>query len=299
MSKFSIIVPIYNEETSIQRCLDSIFNQTYGDYEVIIVTDGKYNKSILKYREKFSDKIKFMHIKKTKNMSIYEKTLHKVSGEYLLFIDCNDYIGKNLLKILNSKLKDYPDIVRFQVKEMQNAKVCMYRELPFETVRGLTAFKKFEKYHYFDNIQLYLYKKEFIDKFYKKYSKYVNDNFFALGSFLVSQAEKVKSIGYVGYVIEKDKNKITNSPMELLQQYKIFSKYLVNCKTDNLTMWKSYVANLLIQKIVDLKAKKYKEYLKSLHENGIFNLVKQTGVEKWLICNYPKMYFKLKKEDND
>ncbi len=48
MSKFSIIVPIYNEETSIQRCLDSIFNQTYGDYEVIIVTDGKYNKSIFK-----------------------------------------------------------------------------------------------------------------------------------------------------------------------------------------------------------------------------------------------------------
>ncbi len=75
-------------------------------------------------------------------------------------------------------------------------------------------------------------------------------------------------------LLKKDKNKITNSPMELLQQYKIFSKYLVNCKTDNLTMWKSYVANLLIQKIVDLKAKKYKEYLKSLHENGIFNLVK-------------------------
>ena len=74
----------------------------------------------------------------------------------------------------------------------------------------------------------------------------------------MSQAEKVKSIGYVGYVIEKDKNKITNSPMELLQQYKIFSKYLVNCKTDNLTMWKSYVANLLIQKIVDLKAKNIK-----------------------------------------
>ena len=296
MSKFSIIVSVYHAENHICRCLESIFNQTYEDYEVIIVNDGKYSKIIQKYHEQYPDKIKIMHIKNAKDMSVRGRAIRKISGDYVLFIDCDDYIEKGLLKTLNSKLKDCPDIIRFQVKEIHKNKVCMYRELPFETVKGSTAFEKIKKYYYVNDIQFYLYKKEFIAEFYKKYLKYISDDFFALGSFLILQAKKVKSIGYIGYIIEKDDKEIANSPMELLQQYSNFSKYLNTTNADNLAIWQSYVADLLLKETVYLKSKKYKEYLLALNENNVLNIVKQTGFEKWLICNHPKIYFKLKKE---
>ena len=46
MPKFSIIIPVYNVEDYIKKCLDSVFNQTYTNYEVIVVNDGTKDKSI-------------------------------------------------------------------------------------------------------------------------------------------------------------------------------------------------------------------------------------------------------------
>ena len=59
MPKFSIIIPVYNVEKYIGKCLDSIMNQTYKDYEVIIVNDGTKDNSeevILKYQAQNPDK---------------------------------------------------------------------------------------------------------------------------------------------------------------------------------------------------------------------------------------------------
>lgn len=301
MVKFSVIVPVYNTVKCLNRCIDSILKQTCEDYELIIASTGNIgdNKEIIhKYHEEYPDKIKIIHSKSAGSSSIKNKAIHKALGEYILFVDGNDYIERGLLKTLNSKLKDSPDIIRFQVKETCGDKICMYRELPFETVKGDTAFKKIMKYHYVDNIEFYLYKREFIDTIYRKQLKHIDDDFFALGSFLILQAKKVKSIGYVGYIILKE-NVIqsSKSSIELLYQYKDCEKYLLNSNATNLEIWKLYVANILIRKTIHLKSKTYKEYLRALDENNIFNLIHQTGFERWLICNHPKIYYKLKKTD--
>lgn len=103
MRKISIIVPVYNTEKYIGRCIESIQNQTYTNLEIILVDDGSKDDSLTicqKYAEKDS-RIKVLHTKKNfgvsnaRNMGIERST-----GEYIGFIDSDDYIEKTMYETL-------------------------------------------------------------------------------------------------------------------------------------------------------------------------------------------------------
>ena len=87
MKKVSVIVPVYNVEDYVEKCIDSILNQTYKNIELIIIddnsTDSSYEK-ILKY----NDKAKIYQNKQNKGLS-YTRNLgiSKVTGDYVSFID--------------------------------------------------------------------------------------------------------------------------------------------------------------------------------------------------------------------
>ncbi len=91
----SIIVPIYNTEKYLKKCIDSLINQTYKDIEIILVNDGSKDNSeqiINKYDDK---RIKYFKKKnegigKTRNYGI-----DKATGDYLMFIDSDDYIAND------------------------------------------------------------------------------------------------------------------------------------------------------------------------------------------------------------
>lgn len=295
MAKFSVIVSVYSTDNYLNRCIDSILKQTYNDYEIIVVTDGNMADVKSKINECYSDyldKIKIINGKSKNYSSIKSKAITKANGEYILFVNVNDYIEKGLLKTLVSKLKDLPDIVRFQVKEIYNDKICMNRELPFETLNGDIAFKKICKYRYIDNIEFYLFRKKFINVLYKNELKYICDDYFTLGSFIILQADKVKSIGYVGYVIAEEQNNLSTN---LLKQYKESKKYLLSSDVKNLYLWNNHVANVLLKRAIYLKKADYRKYLANLKKNKIFDLISIKGLKKWIMCTYPKLYYKLKK----
>lgn len=294
MTKFSVIVSVYAINESLNKCMDSILKQTYNNYEIIVVTDGNMPDVKTKFIEDYNeylDKIKIINGKSKNYLSMRNKAITKASGDYILFINSEDYIEKGLLKVLSSKLKDFPDMIRFQVKEIHNDKICMNRELPFETVNGNIAFKKMNKYHYIDNIEFYLFRKKFINALYKNKLKYISDNYFALGSFLILQADKVKSIGYVGYVTSKD-NDIS---LNLLKQYKESKKYLLTTDSKYTEIWNDHIADVLLKRSTYLKGKDYRKYLDSLRKNKIFDLIRMNFLNKGIMCSYPKLYYKLKK----
>ena len=95
MADISIIIPAYNAEKYIEKCLDSIINQTKKELEIIVVNDGSTDntESIVKnYKDK---RIKYFKNKnqgigKTRNFGI-----EKATGKYIMFIDSDDYIEKN------------------------------------------------------------------------------------------------------------------------------------------------------------------------------------------------------------
>ncbi len=101
----SIIIPCYNGEKYIDKCLQSVLNQTYKKLEVIVVNDGSTDNSeekILSYKEKFEEEgMKFIYIKQeNKGVSAAVNLgLKKFTGEYLCQPDSDDFLDKDAMKI--------------------------------------------------------------------------------------------------------------------------------------------------------------------------------------------------------
>ena len=163
MPKFSIIIPVYNVEKYIGKCLDSVMNQTYHDYEVIVVNDGTKDSSmniVNNYDVKVINQ-------KNQGLSAARNTgVKEAKGEYILFLDSDDSIEKDLLKELNKSLKNNPDLVRFQVQEEfeDSTEKKEYPEKAFTNKTGVEAFSLICNYHFVENAWCYLYKTEYFKK---------------------------------------------------------------------------------------------------------------------------------------
>ena len=121
MAKISIIVPVYNTERYLKECIDSLINQTLEDIEIIIINDGSTDDSDKIIKEYDDKRIKYINksnegIGKTRNLGI------EISiGEYLSFIDSDDYISLDFCeKMYKKAIKDNCDLVicdYFEVRE--------------------------------------------------------------------------------------------------------------------------------------------------------------------------------------
>ena len=90
----SIIVPIYNTESYLEKCLDSLVNQTLKNIEIILINDGSPDNSekiIKKYLKKYSDKIVY-YKKENEGQGVARNYAIKLArGEYLTFVDSDDF----------------------------------------------------------------------------------------------------------------------------------------------------------------------------------------------------------------
>ena len=99
MSKVSIIVPVYNVEKYLPRCLESLINQTYQDLEIICVNDcspDNSQKIIDEYVEKYPDKIKSIcNVVNSGLGKTRENGTIGASGQYIMYVDSDDFVEKN------------------------------------------------------------------------------------------------------------------------------------------------------------------------------------------------------------
>lgn len=100
MPKFSIIIPVYNTEQYLRRCLDSVLAQTYSDFEIICVDDGSTDKSFdILTRYKLKDpRLKVITQSNKGQGEARNKALETARGEYIYFLDSDDYIEPSLLE---------------------------------------------------------------------------------------------------------------------------------------------------------------------------------------------------------
>ena len=95
--KVSVIVPVYNVEKYLKQCLDSIVNQTYKNLEIIIVNDGTKDNSMKIVEEYLQDKrIKVINKENGGLSSARNRGIEEATGEYISFVDSDDYIDLNL-----------------------------------------------------------------------------------------------------------------------------------------------------------------------------------------------------------
>lgn len=96
----SVIIPVYNVEKYLDRCIESVINQTYKNIEIILVNDGSVDKSpeICDSWSKKDCRIKVVH-KENSGAGIARNTgIEHAAGDYVLFVDSDDYINKNTVE---------------------------------------------------------------------------------------------------------------------------------------------------------------------------------------------------------
>lgn len=299
-TKFSVIVPVYNTEKYLKRCLDSIKSQSFKDYEVIIVNDGSTDNSsdiIDKYPYKVINQ-ENQGLSMARNNGVKES-----SGEYLIFLDSDDYIEKDLLKEINKSLSNNPDLVRYQIKEVFDDKSDIkYEEESFENKNGEEAFKLITKYHFVENAWSYAIKREFYlkEKFSFKRGTYHED--FGLMPLVIIKSKIVNSINYVGYCYyqrsgsimnDSDYDKTKKKVKDFYNHYLYLTKEINKTNLDK-TYFMSFISNSLILKITELKGKDYRQVLNRLKEDKVFaNLLNDSLVRKiknMLVKISPKLY---------
>ena len=102
----SIIVPEYNAQNTIRRCIDSILQQSYGDFEIIIVNDGsKDNTAIIV--DEYQDNDKRIHVFHNENHGVsYSRNyaLSHIKGEYVMFLDSDDWLEKDAFQLIMDRI---------------------------------------------------------------------------------------------------------------------------------------------------------------------------------------------------
>lgn len=112
--KISVLIPLYNDEKFISRCLDSILNQTFQDFEIVVVDDASTDKSLKIVKDyQFKDKrIRIINKKINEGLMMARKTGYEnAKGEYYLFCDSDDYLPPNSLSNLYSHSGPYIDMI--------------------------------------------------------------------------------------------------------------------------------------------------------------------------------------------
>ena len=133
----SVIIPVYNVEKYIGKCLDSIIAQTYKDFEIIIVDDGTKDRSgvICDEYARLDSRIRVFHEINGGVSSARNKGLNYASGDWVLFVDSDDWINEKLLETCCNEISknENTDVCIFGFKEVEDENV--------ENMMPITSYK--------------------------------------------------------------------------------------------------------------------------------------------------------------
>lgn len=105
---FSILIALYNREKYIEKCLKSCLAQNYSDYEIVIVDDGSTDKSLEIVKDFDTNKIRIVSAKHSGCWSAKNLAIKNAKGDFVVFIDSDDFISKDYLEKLNKTITKNP-----------------------------------------------------------------------------------------------------------------------------------------------------------------------------------------------
>lgn len=122
--KLSIVVPVYNVETTLENCLESIVSQTYRDIEIIIIDDGSFDKStgISDSYANNCENVIVIHQRNSGVSAARNKGLSCVTGDFITFVDSDDTIDIDMYEVLISSFEADTDVVHCSYKRIENGK---------------------------------------------------------------------------------------------------------------------------------------------------------------------------------
>lgn len=307
--KFSIVIPVYNVEKYLDKCLNSIVSQTYDNFEVIIVNDGSPDNS-----QDIIDK----YVKKDSRFSSYKKEngglsdarnygIERCKGDYLLFVDSDDYIEEDLLKELSNSLKKKKyDVIKFKLKLTDEKGKVLEREEGFSTSKEITL-KEMLTQIYSDLAWTYCYNLKFWRKHKFEFAKGRIHEDFGIVPFILYQSTSIYYLNYYGYNYVQRKGSIMNGAAKAIRRtedklyhFDFLYQKIQKEKSPNVEYKEeliSYIANALIHSAVLLDGENLKNYIKELKKRNVFDLVLEDTpkrkIKKKLLQITPLCYVKI------
>ena len=167
--KLSIVVPVYNVERYVRKCILSVINQDddlFKDIEVIIVNDGTKDKSIEQIQDLVDkyDNIRLVN-QENQGLSVARNNgMAQAQGDYVWFVDSDDWISSDALKVLMPHLDNVNDIISIaytRVTENEEKAQCVFFNEP-TTFSGKETFRR--RCEFATMAQRGIYRKAFMDK---------------------------------------------------------------------------------------------------------------------------------------
>lgn len=295
MPKISVIVPVYNTEKYLKRCLDSIVNQTFKDIEILIVNDGSTDESekiILEYKNRLPQKIKYLKKENGGLSSARNLGIQKATGDYISFVDSDDYLDIKLYENLRKEIEQNTDLIKFKLIKVnnENQEINKVNGPVFGQTTGENAFNNLV----FNDILLepaciYLYKKKLFDKYKFAEKKYHED--FGLIPLIIVNAKTVSSVNVYGYYYfqsdisitrNQDYSKEYKKAIDLMFHYDNMKKQMNKCHIKKTTQENMYLyyTNALLERIKKLNCKDRKKYKTEVKERNLLKNIKITNLKK-------------------
>lgn len=293
MIKISVIVPVYNVEKYLPNCLQSLVNQNYNDYEIIIINDGSTDNSekiIKDYKTKYPKLIKYYKKDNGGLSSARNLGIVKSIGEYLLFVDSDDSLEINALNTLANHInKKKLDIVVFNLysikdnikEEIQTFNTNINDKIKKYIIGNPSACNK-------------LIKKDLFIKNNLKFKEGIYYEDLMLMPILIKYTNKIDFINknLYNYYIRSDSitNKINyNKKMDSIF---IIVEELYKELNDN---YKEEIEFLYIEHLLRNASLRYIDYKKYDKINNIINLMKDK-YKFWYKNIYFKKYYNIKQK---
>lgn len=296
--KISIIIPIYKAEKFIYNCLDSIINQTFTDWEALLIDDGSPDNSGLicdEYATKDS-RFKVFHKNNGGVSSARNLGLENAQGEWVTFVDADDWIEQNVLSIVKDiQSKPSVDFIQYGYQRVANNCITHSNYLPAETLH-LTSDEYCNTRYYHCGCWGYFIKRELIEKYQVRFPtniKYGEDQAFILKMLLLSKECYVSNIyGYnyfdnpgsamnAGWNIERIKNSLDaiEDVIKFSELHKI-----------NLPQLHKYTLSRFAKSYIWWATKSIKNYDDFINIREIYNkFIKAISKNDWGLYKYNNM----------
>ena len=218
----SVVVPVYNVENYLNRCLDSIVSQTYKNIEVILVDDGSTDMSSSmcdewRYRD---NRIKVVNKKNAGLGEARNSGIENATGKYICFVDSDDYISKTLLKDIEPYINQNIDLIKWKpIFVDENGNILKKEESnTFNKVSGEKGFNLlFGKDNLIDCLWNYAIKKELVLEF----PKGMYHEYFATMPLMILKANTMVSINKYEYYYVQSQNSIMRNQNEEMERKKL------------------------------------------------------------------------------
>lgn len=290
----SFVIPTYNAEKTIEKAINSILNQEKSDleYEIIVVNDSSKDQTneVMKRFEK-NEKIRYFIKESNTGLSDTRNYgIDKAKGEYLIFVDSDDYISKTLLKDIEPYIKQNIDLIKWTpifVDENDN-ELRKIETVQFENVKGEQGFNLlFGKDNLIECAWNYAVKKDIMIKF--PVGMYHED--YAIMPLVILNAKSMVSIGkYEYYYVQsknsimrnKDKEKTIKKLQDKLTHYDNLVKKVDNIKVEKITKenLKIFATNALLVVVHELEKKEKKWFEKELKTRKIAKNIKVRNIKQ-------------------